>query len=262
MTVDLTLTRLAGAASARRLLIVGPSLGTSVAALWGEAANLLADTVDVVGWDLPGHGAGAPATAPFTIADLADAVRRRTADLAAGRPVAYAGVSIGGAVGFVLATDPGPFHSVAAIASAPRIGEPAAWHERAALVRRAGTSVLVEASAVRWFAPRFVERRPATADVLLTSLADADRFSYAWACEALAGFDARAAVTATTVPVLIAPGEHDQVVTPAYAEQAARSIPGAVFRVIKGCGHQPPAEDPAAVDQLLTDFLVAEEARR
>jgi pimeloyl-ACP methyl ester carboxylesterase len=249
MVPELTLTCLAGSVGADRLLAVGPSLGTGVAALWGHCACLLTESFEVVGWDLPGHGAGAPATGSFSVADLADAVRRAATDLAHGRRASYAGVSLGGAVAFALATQPGPFDAVVSLASAPRIGEPAMWRERADLVRRAGTPVMVGSSAERWFAPGFTDREPETAGALLTSLAEVDPFSYACACEALAGFDATKA--SAVVPLHVVAGEQDQVLPPATVEQ----IPATSFHVLAGCGHLPPAEDPAAVAALLTDVL-------
>src|SRR5262245_9336896 len=114
--VEVAASRLAGAPDAGELLLVGPSLGTSVHALWGRCADLLGPGFEVVGWDLPGHGRSRPATKAFSVADLTDAVR----ELAArdGRATCYAGVSVGGAVGLQLALDPGPIRAVAAIASA------------------------------------------------------------------------------------------------------------------------------------------------
>ena len=54
------------------LLLLGPSLGTSATALWGVAAEQLAEEVRVVAWDLPGHGRS-PA-AGFRMPDLAAGV--------------------------------------------------------------------------------------------------------------------------------------------------------------------------------------------
>src|SRR5687768_1096302 len=125
---DLTFTRLGGSPDSTRLLVVGPSLGTSVEALWDRAAALL--DAEVVGWDLPGHGRSAPATAPFSVADLADGVRGRTEELAAGRPASYAGVSLGGAVALQLAVEPGVLDHVVCIASGAKVGEPSMWAER------------------------------------------------------------------------------------------------------------------------------------
>lgn len=246
----LTATRLAGGPESARRIVVGPSLGTSVEALWGRAAGLLAaDDYEVVGWDLPGHGRSAPTAEPFGIADLAEEVRR----LADERPTVYAGVSLGGAVALQLALEPGPFAHVACLASAMRIGEPEAWHERAALVRRAGTPVMVAGSARRWFAPGFLEREPAVGGRLLDGLRHTDAESYARACEALAGFDLTGRLAAARVPLLVAPGELDEVVTPQTAAATADAVPGATLQVLAGCGHLPPAEASAAVVAALLE---------
>jgi 3-oxoadipate enol-lactonase len=255
MKLDLALTRLAGTADAPDLLLLGPSLGTSVSALWGRCAAYLGRRFEVVGWDLPGHGHSRPATGPFAVEDLTDTIRNAAGALTGQRATWYAGVSLGGAVAFELALNPGPFRGVAALASAPRIGEPAAWQERADFVRRAGTSAMVPPSASRWFAAGFCEKEPSTVAALLTSLAEADQLSYAYACHALAAFDLTARLAEAHSPILIAAGERDEVVPPASARAAADTVPSAEFRVVTGCGHLPPAEDPAAVAMMLARFV-------
>ncbi|QGN57440.1 alpha/beta fold hydrolase [Nostocoides sp. HKS02] len=254
---QLAITRLAGSPTCAEVLVVGPSLGTSVEALWGAAASLLSERFEVFGWDLPGHGRSRPATAPFSVAELAAEVRRIGATVASGgsRPVSYAGVSLAGAVGLELAIDPGPFAAVGCFASAAKISEPDAWRDRAALVRRAGTPVMVAGSAQRWFAAGFVDRDPATANRLLLSLSDADAESYSLACEALADFDLRARLDQVAVPLVVAPGEHDPVVTVELATATAAAAPGARLHVMAGCAHLPPAEDPSGTAYLLLHHL-------
>ncbi|MET0526167.1 MAG: alpha/beta fold hydrolase [Nocardioides sp.] len=252
--VRLAVTRLAGSWSSPRVLVVGPSLGTSVDALWGAAARLLHPEIEVVGWDLPGHGRSFPATSAFTVADLAGAVREHAAALGSGRPVAYAGVSLGGAVALQLALEPGIFEQVSCVASAARIGDPAIWQERAAVVRVSGTSAMVERSIQRWFAPDFIDRKPAVVELLLRSLSDADDESYALACDALAAFDLRERLGDVRVPVLVAAGEHDVAVPISTAEATAVAARGR-FEVLSACGHLPPAEVPQAVAELLRSVV-------
>jgi pimeloyl-ACP methyl ester carboxylesterase len=250
---ELAFTRLAGASGMGDLFIVGPSLGTSVEALWEPAARALDDRFEVVGWDLPGHGRSAPTTEPYSIRELAAVVRRTAAALGGdgGRLVSYAGVSLAGAVALELAMEPGVFSEIACIASASRIGDPAAWHERAALVRRAGTPVMVAGSVQRWFAPGFLKRDPAAADRLLHSLSDTDSESYALACEALADFDVTSQLADVVVAPLVAPGEHDSVVSVELAAMTAAAAPGARLHVMAGCAHLPPAEDPVTMAAVL-----------
>ena len=238
--VELAFARLAGDETSSRLLLLGASLGTSVSALWDACAKRLTD-VEVLGWDLPGHGRSRPAAGGFRVEDLAAAVRSHASEVAADRPVAYAGVSLGGAVGFALALEPGLVERVVTISAAPQMGNEEFWNERAADVRRVGTAALVEGAAARWFAPGFAERSPDVAGELLTSLADADDASYASACEALAQFDLRARMSSAGIPVHSAVGEHDFL------------PPEPGVDVFTGCAHLPPAEDPRAVAAYLVE---------
>lgn len=251
MKLAIAITRWGETDVSRDLLVLGPSLGTSAATLWGRCAPLLTDVFDVVGWDLPGHGVSAPTTTPFEVADLAATV----GDLVAGRRAWYAGVSLGGAVGFHLAAAGTPFSGVATIASAPVIGTPGGWLDRAELVRQAGTPVMVEGSARRWFAPGFIDRDPATAGALLTALSDTDRESYALACEALARFDLTGTVTGATPALTVLLGEHD-VVVPVGSLDDMHPV------VLPGCGHLPPAEDPGGVADTLRRLFVPQEVVR
>lgn len=249
-------TRLAGEPGRGALLLVGPSLGTSVTALWAEAAALLGDRFEVVGWDLPGHGGCPVPGAPFSVADLAAEVRDQAFRLLEGsapdRRAWYAGVSLGGAVGLELALAPDPFAGFAVIASGAQIGDPSAWHERAELVRHAGTPAMVEPSSQRWFAPGFIDRCPEVAGRLLGSLGDADQEAYALACEALAAFDIRERLVEVRVPVLVVAGADDPVIPPDHAAATAAALPSGRLEVLAGCGHLPAAEAPDAVARLLS----------
>ncbi len=235
------------------VLLVGAGLGTTVAGLWSRCAPRI-ERADVVGIDLPGHGHSPPATGDVTVESLADVVRDR-AEGFGDRPVWYAGVSLAGAVGLTLALDPGPVRGVAVLAAASQIGEPPMWLERAELVRRGGTAVTVAGSSERWFAPGFGARDPETMGNMLRELTEVDAESYAACCTALASYDLRGLVADAKVPVLLGRGEHDVVVSAdAWARDAA-ALPDVTTVLFPGCGHQPPAEDPTRVAEVLTDWI-------
>ena len=178
------------AASAPELIVLGPSLGTT-AALWDEAAAELSAELRVLRFDLPGHGASPAAAAPFTIAELADAVIDLV-DSIGGGAFHYAGVSAGGAVGLELALrHPERVSTLAVVCAAARIGSAEGWAERAQRVRASGTASLVSLSAERWFAPGFLDENPQAGGAELSRLVEIDDESYALCCEALAVFDAR-----------------------------------------------------------------------
>lgn len=234
------------------LVVLGSSLGTA-ALLWEDVIPALAQHHRVIAWDLPGHGRSPRATEPFTVEELADAVAASVDG-----PFAYAGVSLGGAVGLALALrHPDRVTAAAIVASGARLGDAAAWNERAATVRAQSTSVLITASAGRWFAPGSVERRPEITGRLLHALQDADDESYARCCEALAQWDVRAQLPRIGVPVLAVWGEHDPVAPEPLAREIADAVPGGRAVRIADAGHLPPAEQPEAVAAVLLDFFGA-----
>jgi 3-oxoadipate enol-lactonase/4-carboxymuconolactone decarboxylase len=227
-------------------LLLGPSLGTSARNLWAESAALLSDRFHVLAWELPGQGTSAPA-ADFTIADLAAAVL----DLVDGS-FAYAGVSLGGAVGLQLLLDaPERVTAATLLSTGARIGVPAMWQERAARVRREGMGWLVDETPARWFAP--AHRGSEAAKALLDDLAGADRDSYVAACEALGAFDVRARLAQIERPVLAVAGAHDPVTPPASLRHLADGVRFGRLAIVEDAAHQIPAEAPGAVARLIQD---------
>lgn len=270
----------------RPLLVVGASLGTS-SVLWKEVGGLLgADAdgatvdatgtkvtgVDVVAWDLPGHGTSPASQAPFTVAELAEAVVGLVDSIAPGARFHYAGVSLGGAVGLQLGiTHADRILSLSIQCSGPKLGTPEAWEDRAETVRTLGTNVMIEGSAQRWFAAGFTDREPVLTSELLNGLRDADQFSYAHCCQALAGFDVRNELGRIRVPLLAVAGDEDQVATPdmmqdmvaavnAGATQSASESkpppdPVATLVTLPHVGHLAPAEAPTEVARLLSGLI-------
>jgi 3-oxoadipate enol-lactonase len=249
----------------RPLLVVGPSLGTSTI-LWTGTAALLASDYDVVAWDLPGHGVSPAATETFDVADLADAVVDLVDSIAPGETFHYAGVSLGGATGLQLGIKHGErLKSLSVQCSGAKIGTPEGWLERAETVRNQGTPVVIQGSAERWFAPGFMDREPDLSSRLLHALRDADRFSYAFCCEALAGYDVRAELGSISVPTQAVAGVADTVVPPSFAEEIAAGITaggGTANAVsLEGVAHLAPAEAPAHVAELLRSLITWSESR-
>lgn len=241
----------------RPLLVLGPSLGTTALSLWGAAAETLAADFDVLAWDLPGHGTSGPATEGFSLAELASGVLTVIENVLVergepGGSFAYAGDSVGAAVGLQLLLDhPGRASAATLLCTAARFGTPQGWAERAEDVRTRGTEVLVEPSTTRWFAPGFTDRRPDIASALLYGLRDTDRFSYAWVCDALAGFDVRARLGEISTPVLAVAGTADQATPVGSLREIADGVADGRLVVLDGVAHLAPAEAPTAVARLI-----------
>jgi 3-oxoadipate enol-lactonase / 4-carboxymuconolactone decarboxylase len=248
---ELALTELTSGGENLPLLVVGPSLGTSVSAMWSVAAVRLGTMFTVVGWDLPGHDASPPAER-FTLADIAAGLLSALDRRSAGVRFHYAGDSLSGAVGLQLLLDaPGRLQSATLCCTGARIGEPEGWYERAQTVRSGGTAVLLDSAADRWFGPGFPERDPQTAQALLDDLAATDTASYAAACDALATFDVRGRLAEIATPVLAVAGDHDSVLTPTVLGYIATGVQSGMLVVLDGVAHLAPAEAPDRVADLI-----------
>ena len=237
----------------RPVLVLGPSLGTSAASLWGACAELLAPSFDVVAWDLPGHGANRePVPESLTVADLAAYVLDQVDG-----SFFYAGDSVGGATGLQLALDaPDRVRAVVALCTGAKIGTDATWADRIAQVRASGTPGQVSASAKRWFGTGFVEREPERASALLHALIDADDAGYVAVCGALAAFDVRSRLGEIAVPVLAVAGEEDGVCPPALLREVADGVPDGRYVELPGVAHLAPAEAAEAVADLIREHCL------
>ncbi|MFJ4326418.1 3-oxoadipate enol-lactonase [Streptomyces tricolor] len=223
-------------------LLLGPSLGTSLA-LWDEVAPELSAGHRVVRWDLPGHGGSAAdlIRPGATVGDLAALVLELADALGVDR-FAYAGVSLGGAVGLHLAVHhPERLTSLAVLCSSAHFGGEGPWRERADRVRREGLDGLAESADARWFTPGFSVPR------LVRDHREADPAAYAACCDALAAFDLRDRLGDITVPTLLVAGRQDPATPPAHLREIADAVPAATLVELPGASHLAPAQCPREV---------------
>lgn len=257
-TVELTTNR------ASPLLVVGPSLGTSVRELWGEVAALLTDHFHVLGWDLPGHGTNRSVSEhPVSMESIAygvvASVDRFLEMNGLSHPrFAYSGDSVGGAVGLHLLLEHRSRISAAILTcTGARIGDRASWRERALLVTGQGIQVLVEGSLQRWFAQGFAQRRPDVTDTFTRRLLEVDTVGYAQVCDALAGFDVTDRLAEIEAPVLAIAGDQDLPTPVPLLREIAEGVQDGHLAVLAGVGHLAPIEAPESVADLLIAHLSA-----
>ena len=255
--------------SAGPLLLLGNSIGTSGTALWSASAAFLGERFHVVAWDLPGHGRNTdPVSDGFSMAELAAGVMafadRVLSDRGEpGGRLYYAGDSLGGVVGLQALLDaPDRILAAVLLCTGAKIGDAAGWWERAARVRASGTTVLVNQSVERWFAPGFLEREPQVASQLLDSLRAADAEAYALACEALADFDVRTRLREIAVPVLAVAGAEDFATPADLLAEIADGVQRGTLQVLDGVAHLAPAEVPQEVAKLIMKHFDAEDLGR
>lgn len=236
------------------VLVLGPSLGTELGMFDAQVRDL-AEEFHLVRFDLPGHGGSPAVAAPDSVADLADDVLVLLDELGIGR-FAYAGVSLGGAIGQQLALrTPERLTRLVVMASAARFPDPPSWKQRADRVRVEGTEFLVPSRAGAWVTPGFAQAHPAEFDRLLQMLRHTSWEGYATCCETLEDFDVRDRLAGITTPTLVIAGADDPATPVDTVRVIADSIPGARFVVIPHASHLVSAEQPSAVNSEIRRFL-------
>ena len=267
MIPAITAVRLTGARHRAELplLVLGPSLGTSATTLWSACAAHLTDAFDVVAWDLPGHGHNRSVPEEqFTMGDLAKGVLEVVDTLLAergetGGSFAYAGDSVGGAVGLQLMLDvPDRVGSAVLLCTGARIGEPEMWSDRIGQVRSSGTSVMVSPAAERWFGPGFLDREPERGSALLHALQAVDDAGYCQVCEVLSGFDVRDRLAEIGVPVLAVAGAKDVATPTERLREIADGVKDGKLVELNGVAHLAPAEAPEIVARLIRHHVLGE----
>jgi 3-oxoadipate enol-lactonase / 4-carboxymuconolactone decarboxylase len=267
MIPAITAVRLTGARHRAELplLVLGPSLGTSAATLWSACAAHLTDAFDVVAWDLPGHGHNRSVPEdPFTIDELADGVLEVVDTLLAergesGGSFAYAGVSVGGAVGLQLLLDvPDRVESAVLLCTGARIGDADLWADRIGQVSSSGTASIVSSSIERWFGPGFLDREPERGSALLHALQSVDDAGYCQVCGVLARFDVRDRLAEIGTPVLAVAGATDAATPTERLREIAEGVKDGRMVELDGVAHLAPAEAPGVVARLIRRHVLDE----
>ena len=215
------------------VLVLGNSLGTT-SRVWDRQAPALRERYRLLRYELPGHGDSPAAPGPYSIGGLAAQVLALL-DACDLERVRYAGVSIGAMIGMWLAAHAPDRIAALGLVCTSAYAPPAdGWLTRAAQVRDAGMTSVVQASLDRWFTPAFIAREPELVASFATDLAAVDPAGYGGCCLALADLDLRGELAAIVAPTLVISGADDPAMPPAHGAAIAAGIKGASHLVVAG----------------------------
>lgn len=235
-------------------VLLAPSLGTTLA-LWDHLADSLDDAFRVIRFDTRGHGASPSPEGPCTVPELAADVLALADELEVER-FAFVGISLGGAIGEVLALDhPERVSSLVLCCTGPRFGDPETWRERAARVRAEGMAWLDGPTRERWFTAAFRDARPGVVDRTVRMLTETVPTGYAGCCDALAEFDVTDRLGEIRVPTRVVAGSEDPVSGPEVADVLVNGIPGADLVVLDGVAHMANLAAPGPFDAAVREHL-------
>lgn len=235
------------------VVVLGNSLGTN-SSMWDLQVPRLAGFSRVLRYDQRGHGGSSAPPGPYSMADLGQDLVDLLDALGIGE-AALCGLSLGGMTAmWVAAHHPGRVSSLVLACTAPELGPPERWHERAASVRAHGTGVLVEALFERWFPTALRAARPELRAWVSDMLVTCDPDGYASCCEAIAAMDLRPDLEAVRAPALVLSGAEDPVTTPGIGLELAGAL-GAGFVVVPDAGHLANIAAPAAFTHAVETHL-------
>lgn len=237
------------------VLLMGGSLGTT-ADMWEPQLPALAGAARVVCFEHRGHGRSPVPPGPYRIDDLGGDVLALMDRLGVQR-ASYCGLSIGGMVGQWLAINaPERIDRLILMCTAAHLPPADAWHERARVVRGAGSpEPVAEAVLGRWFTPGYVEREPQTVERYRTMICSIAAEGYAGCCEAIAAMDLRDGLPRISAPTLVLAARQDPSIPPEHGAAIAQAVTGAQLEVLDPGAHLLSVERADAVNRLILQHL-------
>jgi 3-oxoadipate enol-lactonase len=237
----------------RKTLVFVNSLGTDFR-IWGDVAEDLSSTYNIVLHDKRGHGLSTLGTAPHKIETHAQDLAALF-DMLNVKSAIAVGLSIGGLiVQSLYHLRPDLVSKLVISNSAVKIGTEESWGQRISAVQNNGIESLADTVMKMWFSPDFHQRAPDKLSLYRTMLARTYPAGYLACCEALRDADFTSQAATIDVPTLFIAGDNDGSTPPSLVESSAHLVSGGHFELIAGAAHIPCVEKPKEYTQLLRSF--------
>lgn len=235
-------------------LIFSNSLGTCYQ-MWQPQIDALQNDYFIICYDTRGHGQSSAPKGPYNLDQLGQDVIDLLDHLDIDKTF-FCGISMGGMTGQWLAINhPERFNHLMLCNTAAKIGNEAAWNDRAQLVRLQGLDPIANTAASRWFTESFIESNPAIVKNLSDTLAAGSPEGYASCCEALSTADTREQLKSIEVAVTVLAGEQDPITSVSDGQYMVDNITNATLATIDA-SHISNIEQPQVFDQLIRKHLV------
>ena len=230
--------------------------------MWDELTAALKDRYRVLRYDARGHGGSAATEGDYTLPMLvADAVG--ILDALGIAQTHFAGLSMGGMIGFGLLLDHPARIRSAVIADSRHTTQPAfteAWLERAEAVRQGGIEAIVESTVARWSSAGLATRNPAVVARMKSMIRNTSAAGYRGCAAALARLNYGHRLHEIDRPVLVICGDEDHGAPPENTRQMHAMIAGSRLLEIAQAGHISNIEQPEIFNAAVVRFLDEVEA--
>ena len=228
----------------------------STAAIWRHQLSDLSDAYRCYAVELSGNGARKPEAAPHRLSRAAfvDDVLA-VADAAGEMRFHFVGCSLGGAVGFELWR-----RAPERVKSFTFVGSYAAYPNAHEYVRSIEEAVNAAKSMEAFARDRATKLglTPAREAETVAQMSAKSRKSYLATTRATWTGDYRSALASITVPALVICGERDTIAPLALSHEIFEGITNARLEILENAGHIANADNPAAFNGVLREFLDAQ----
>ena len=234
------------------------SLGTG-ARIWDPVVARLQEHLQVITYDLRGHGDPGWEGEAYTVEDCARDLDGLLAELRLDSAHVW-GLTLGGSIAAVYAgMYPARVRTLTVADATGWYGEGgfASWEARARATLTTPREDQFRASVPLWFTPPFIAQHPEEIERIRGVYMGTSNAGHAAACLALGRLDARPWVGKITAPTLVMTGEMDTRTPPEMGRVLADSIPGARFELLPGLAHLTPLESNLPTDKALAHILGA-----
>jgi 3-oxoadipate enol-lactonase len=242
------------------VVVLSCSLGTD-RSMWDPQLPALGKRLQVLRYDLRGHGASPVPSGPYSIAALGSDLVALLDRLDLDR-VFLCGVSIGGMLSlWTAAHHPERVERMVLCCTSAYIDPTGSYRERAAAARANGMDPLADAALERWFTPDFRRAEPDVTARIRSVLVSIAPEGYAGCCEALADMDLRGELDAVQTPTLVIAGAGDPATPPEHGAVIAEGVRDGRLEVLSPARHLANIERSGPVNGLILHHLIGEEPR-
>lgn len=210
------------------LLILSNSLGSNLS-MWDKVRGHLEADYRVLRYDTRGQGESSAPPGAYTLDQLGNDVLILLDQIGVEQAI-FCGLSLGGLTGMWLGLHaPQRLKGLVLANTAARIGSPAMWEDRIALVRQSGMKGLAAASLERWFKNSYRESHPAEMKQIRRMIESIDPEGYCRCCAVLRDADLKNSIGSIQTPTLVIAGAHDPATPPTDGRAIATKVPGAEY---------------------------------
>lgn len=230
------------------------SLGTDFR-IWDDVVEILKNEGNMLLFDKRGHGLSDTNDHTNGLEDyLNDAVALLN-HLSINKCIVV-GLSVGGMIAQLMAYHhPDMIDKLILCDTRSRIADKTFWNSRIQQVESNGLGSISDSIMQRWFPRPFHQNFPEKIVGYRNMLERCSSIGYIQTCAAIRDADLTAKSKEIKFPALCIVGSEDLSTTPDEVKELSMLIADSTYKVIEGSGHLPCVDNPAALSELISDFI-------